>query len=725
MSRPRSLRLPFAVGLVLLGGLGCASPLFGSNGLWDWDGDGFGDKVDCNDADPAVYPGAGERCDGGTVDDDCDGKLDDDDDDVIDPPSWFRDHDGDGYGDPDNTDASCEPGDGFVDNGDDCNDESERIHPDTDEVCDAEQTDEDCDGLADDDDPDVSGRSLWFADEDGDDHGDAATSAMFCIQHDGWVETADDCDDTDDNAHPGAHERCDADNVDEDCDGGADDDDPKGTVEGADWYYDDVDGDGYGSGNGQLLCDPLPTQTNKLGDCDDANSTVSPDGVEVCGDGLDQDCDGSAAGCVVKGEIDDNTADAHLVATDESVKLGWDASVGDVDGDGAPEVWLSAIDGVWGTHTGTGGAVRVVGALSGTYSPDDFGLLQVRSNTAEELGYRVAANSDLTGDGLDDLVLTAPKDDTKTTDAGAVWIFPGPVSPDADEGDAAFKRTGEESSDQLGTEIATGDWNGDGVDDLFYPEWGDGDVYGELGPLSGASSTASSVADVKVTATASDRMEAGDLDGDGQIELVFGDTTSGKVSVYTGGDKGTLTSSDRSLTFTSTVATTLGMSLLVGSDLDGDGYGDLVMGDAEYNGQTGLVYVVYGPASGTLADGDADVTLNGGWAVSEFGSRLGAGGDTNGNDDVELYVAATYESVDEDHDGAVYVYDGLPRSGTLSTNSAIAVVSGHRNTAQLGWCIAIADLDDDGVDDVLLGARYFQFESIVGGAGIWYGADAY
>ena len=78
--RTSPLLLPF--GVVLAASFGCASPLFGPSGWFDWDGDGSASEVDCNDEDPKIHPGAGERCDGGAVDEDCDGRLDDDDDGV-------------------------------------------------------------------------------------------------------------------------------------------------------------------------------------------------------------------------------------------------------------------------------------------------------------------------------------------------------------------------------------------------------------------------------------------------------------------------------------------------------------------------------------------------------------------------------------------------------------------------------------------------------------------
>jgi hypothetical protein len=89
----------------------------------DNDGDGYEPARDCDDADPSVHAGAPELCDG--LDNDCDDQIDED----VEDRTWYRDGDGDGYGDPDNTIEACAPPDGYVVNPGDCNDGSNLVHP--------------------------------------------------------------------------------------------------------------------------------------------------------------------------------------------------------------------------------------------------------------------------------------------------------------------------------------------------------------------------------------------------------------------------------------------------------------------------------------------------------------------------------------------------------------------------------------------------------------------
>jgi len=247
----------------------------------DADSDGHTSDVDCDDDDPAVHPAATELCNG--VDDDCDLLIDDDDPDLADGTAWYGDLDGDSWGDGDNTVTACEAPASFVATDGDCDDGAADVNPDAAEVCNG--LDDDCDGLVDDDDDSVSGRDTWYLDEDQDGFGGTTDIAIACEVPDGYVDNADDCDDSAATAYPGAGERCN--DADDDCDLAID----EGAEDAVSWFS-DVDGDGYGDpGSSVLSCDPGSGFVVDDTDCDDGDADVSPGASEVC-NGHDDDCDG-------------------------------------------------------------------------------------------------------------------------------------------------------------------------------------------------------------------------------------------------------------------------------------------------------------------------------------------------------------------------------------------------------------------------------------------------
>ncbi len=273
----------------------------------DGDGDGYGDaaqpttacdapsgyaawSTDCDDGDAAVHPAAQEVCNG--YDDDCDELVDSLDGDTEGTATWYPDGDGDGYGVPGATVEQCDQPSGYAYTDDDCDDSAATVNPGATEVCDADDVDEDCDGAADDADAsvDTSTWSTWFDDADGDGYGDSTVTSGACDQPDGQVADASDCDDTDPSVSPGATEVCDAADVDEDCDGLADDDD--GSATGQSTWQQDSDGDGYGDPDATgLFCDLASGYVSDAQDCDDSDAAIHPGASEVC-DGADNDCDG-------------------------------------------------------------------------------------------------------------------------------------------------------------------------------------------------------------------------------------------------------------------------------------------------------------------------------------------------------------------------------------------------------------------------------------------------
>jgi len=194
-------------------------------------------------------------------------------------------------------------GDGVTTCEGDCDDTQAAVRPGVDEVCNG--VDDDCDRIV--DGPTSIDALTWYADADGDSFGDPLSTTPDCVQPDGFVANADDCDDASNKIRPGALEVCNL--ADDDCDGVVDGPTASGAVE---WWA-DTDRDGYGDPNDVTLACFGPDDTvRNPDDCDDDEGDVHPGALETC-NGIDDDCDGVT---------DPETADGTLTWYE------------DVDGDG-------------------------------------------------------------------------------------------------------------------------------------------------------------------------------------------------------------------------------------------------------------------------------------------------------------------------------------------------------------------------------------------------------
>ncbi len=241
--------------------------------------------LDCNDGEPDIKPTTPESCNG--IDDNCNGITDDEN--ASGCRNYFHDGDADSYGSADAPRCLCvasRPWSALRSG--DCNDNSLAVNPGATESCNT--VDDNCDGSTD---PiDSAGCSAFYYDGDSDGYGSTAFDSKcqcgpnYLTKY--KVQTGGDCNDGVVTINPAATEKC-GDTIDNDCDGETDEDGAQNCTT----YYADSDGDGYGAGTGKCKCAAAaPYTVTVAGDCADSDFFRNPGVGEVCGDSLDNDCDG-------------------------------------------------------------------------------------------------------------------------------------------------------------------------------------------------------------------------------------------------------------------------------------------------------------------------------------------------------------------------------------------------------------------------------------------------
>ncbi len=619
---------------------------------------------DCDDGDAAVNPDAVEACNG--VDDDCDGLVDAEDDDVPEQ-TWYADADGDGYGDSaDDVTAAC-AGDAFSLEGGDCDDGDASVNPGAAEVwydgvdqdCDngsdfdqdgdhytsAEHGGPDCDDL----DPEINPaqEDIWYdgVDSDCDERSD------FDQDGDGYDHEdygGDDCDDEDNTVHPGLVDD-DGDGVDDDCSGVADDDISLGDAD-ASWQgestgdqagqvlagFGDLNGDGYGD-----LAVGVPAHGSSAGA---AYVQLGWGGIAGSSALL------SAADIVIDG--------------DSSTQLGTSlAFAGDVDGDGFDDLLVGATS-AGSLVTGSGEAYLYLGGSDMSaleLSTTDADTILAGSAAGSQTGFRVAGVGDMTGDGLDDLVVSAPG---HTVRRGITYLVSEPATGIVSVDNAEHSWIGETADDYAGQALAAaGDVDGDGTDDLLIGSYINdrggseaGSAYLVLGP-------GTHVSDLE------------DADG-----IAYGVTSADRAAYALDG---------------------------VG-DTDGDGYDDLLIGayqaDNTYT-NAGEAYLVLGPFSGELDLAYADATFEGPNQNAFLGAAVARAGDVDEDGNTDFLLGAYGENSHGNNTGAAYLVLG-PVSGALDLETGAIKVTGESSGNYAGVGVAGAgDVDGDGSSDLLVGAR--------------------
>jgi len=249
----------------------------------DDDGDGEIDATDCAPTDPTINHYAIEVCDG--VDNNCNSQVDETG--TVGCKDYYLDQDGDDWG-AGASKCQCGPGGLYTaEDFGDCDDLDPTVNPGQKEDCETTK-DENCNGSENDE--DALNCLPFYKDQDGDGFGVNQSKCLCQSVGKYTASVPGDCDDSNILMNPGVNEICD-DFIDNDCDN--DQNDPN--AEGCTKFFFDSDKDGFGVTEDNLcLCTPFGNYTAIWeGDCNDKAWGANPKAMEVCGDNLDNDCDGS------------------------------------------------------------------------------------------------------------------------------------------------------------------------------------------------------------------------------------------------------------------------------------------------------------------------------------------------------------------------------------------------------------------------------------------------
>ncbi len=417
----------------------------------------------------------------------------------------------------------------------------------------------------------------------------------------------------------------------------------------------------------------------------------------------------AAEGFVVT--VDDTGADYPIVIDPLYSTVEWSAygsarsehfgsavASGDLDGDGYDDLVVSAS----GASTGVGAYGEVYVYAGGASGPGTSPTTTLAGSTTRYGMGKALGVGDVDGDGYDDLLVKSESMASSTTRTVSLYDG-GATGLSTTESWSQTDTTGS----YLGSSIAVADFDGDGYADAALSEYaytGAGRASVFLGPSFG------STADAYLTDSAAGMFSWGlqvvtDADGDGLPELAASDYTydtvayqpKGAVWVFPG-DGSAGVSSAYAVKYIGAANDRLGWGIGDGGDVNGDGYGDLLVTRRKTSGMYQLE-VYQGSAAGHAASVSTkvyDSSYSGFAGSSAAFCHLDA--DDDGYDDVVVSASTATDDVLLTYSGAAA---GL--STTSPTSITLSTVAGW---SSLMGIVPVGDVDGDGFAELAVSDSY-------------------
>ncbi|MCF2494591.1 FG-GAP-like repeat-containing protein [Dyadobacter chenhuakuii] len=399
-----------------------------------------------------------------------------------------------------------------------------------------------------------------------------------------------------------------------------------------------------------------------------------------------------------------------------NAQFGWAvATAGDVNGDGYSDIIIGSYLYDYG-QANEGAAFIYQGSAQGIKT----GAIRLESNQAEaRLGISVACAGDVNGDGYSDIMIGIWQYDKGESNEGAVVVHHG--SANGITTTAASTLESNQADAGLGWAAkSAGDVNGDGYSDIIIGANGydkgqadEGVAFVWLGMAEGVAATPILLEMNQGHALFGWSVSnAGDVNGDGFSDIIIGadgfdngQSDEGAAFIFHGSTTGININATTQLESNRTHAL-LGKSVSSAGDINGDGYGDVIVGAIGYsNGEAyeGAAFIFYGSTTGI--DKNSAVILESNQADALMGRSATSAGDVNGDGYGDVIIGA--EAFDNSlfNEGAAFVYHGS-KNGIISQYHIR--MESDQETAYMGYSVASAgDVNGDGYSDVLIGIPWY------------------
>ncbi len=309
------------------------------------------------------------------------------------------------------------------------------------------------------------------------------------------------------------------------------------------------------------------------------------------------------------------------------------------------------------------------GAVTGTTASPTWTFAVPFADAPAQTSWPRLFDTDL--DGHDEVALGEPS-------AAAVSIYAGTATGPVTT--AALRLTGPVAS-RFGASVAhAGDVNGDGYADLVVGAPSENAAYLYLGSAGGIAGR-TRIAGAALSELGASVAGAGDIDGDGFGDLIVGAPGTAQALVFRGSPDGIAARPD--FVLSGAAGSRFGAAVASAGDVDGDGFGDVVVGAP----MADAAFVHRGAASGLAASA---IALSGA-AGSRFGTAVG-GGDVAGLDGMSDVII-----------GAPATRSVIVFAGAATGLDATADFTMTGTLAEAGRAVAVADIDLNGYEDVAVG----------------------